>query len=614
MTIRIKVIALLVTLFALLAAAQFLVQNRILLPSFTALERQAALTDMDRAVFAIRYEVEQLAISAADYGNWIDTYRFMEKRDPNYIVDNFKTSTLASLRVDALAVVDLHGSFLYSAGVDRDSGASLGLDVFARGHLPASANLESAVATGQPLTGILATDHGPMLVALSPILDGNATGPHRGMMLFGRLLTQDDVRLIGARAQVHLVTRPAEWSGDSRDAGLTETVAADDSVMVVRRSLADINGVPVLQLQIETPRTISARGRATIGYASVFLIGAGVIVLLLLIAALTRFVLDPLARMTRHAVAIGHSSDLTARLDLKRRDELGELAREFDHMVERLTEARRELVDQSFLSGIAEMSREVLHNIGNALTPLCMRISLLQERLRAAPLGESELALAELRDGTADPARRADLEKFLRLACQDLVKTVAKAQVDVDRMDAESERIQQQLIDQMNFARSSRVTEMVRLADVVGASAGFLAPGYRQRLTIEADPSVAAIGSVHVPRTLLQRVLHILMQLAADAVVDATARGLLRITASLETCAEGDRLSIRLADDGKGYTTEEIGRLFDKDGKSGAGLHWVANAINALGGSIRASSDGPQRGATVEVTLPLLPPAAVQAA
>ena len=81
------------------------------------------------------------------------------------------------------------------------------------------------------------------------------------------------------------------------------------------------------------------------------------------------------------------------------------LAREFDRMVERVAESRRQLVDQSFQAGFAELAKGVLHNLGNAMTPLGVRLSKLGDRLRDAPAADVELALAEL--ATDDAGVRA---------------------------------------------------------------------------------------------------------------------------------------------------------------------------------------------------------------
>ena len=168
------------------------------------------------------------------------------------------------------------------------------------------------------------------------------------------------------------------------DAGGADQIVDTGSLTQVYRTYADIYGRPVLTLRVEVPQRITARGRDAVTYASAYLIAAAVAALILLVVVLNRMVLGPLARVTRHAVAIGKGTDLSARLNLDGRDEIGQLAREFDRMVARLADTRRELVDQSFQAGFAELAKGVLHNLGNAMTPLGVRVSKLGERLRDA--------------------------------------------------------------------------------------------------------------------------------------------------------------------------------------------------------------------------------------
>src|SRR2546429_9895450 len=77
-------------------------------------------------------------------------------------------------------------------------------------------------------------------------------------------------------------------------------------------------------------------------------------------------------------------------------DEIGVLARELDRMVARVAESRTQLVDQSFQAGFAELAKGVLHNLGNAMTPIGVRLASLRERLRAAPGEDAEQAGAEV--------------------------------------------------------------------------------------------------------------------------------------------------------------------------------------------------------------------------
>ena len=76
-------------------------------------------------------------------------------------------------------------------------------------------------------------------------------------------------------------------------------------------------------------------------------------------------------------------------------------------MVERLAQSRRELIDRSFESGVAENASGVLHNLGNAMTPLGVHAAGLEQQLGAMPIADVQQALTELLAGTADAAAAA---------------------------------------------------------------------------------------------------------------------------------------------------------------------------------------------------------------
>jgi signal transduction histidine kinase len=77
--------------------------------------------------------------------------------------------------------------------------------------------------------------------------------------------------------------------------------------------------------------------------------------------------------------------------------------------------------------------------------------------------------------------------------------------------------------------------------------------------------------------------------------------------------ADGQRmLRIGVSDDAVGVSPEDLPKLFQKGystksqaTNSGLGLHWCANTLRALGGSISVSSDGLGRGTRFEILVPL---------
>src|SRR6202035_5875830 len=115
MTIRPKVIALVASMLAVLGVVQIVVEHRILMPSFAELERDDARTAMRRISYGLDLALDRLALSASDWGNWVDTYRFVVDHNPDYVRANVTTVGLKQLQVNAMLVVDGDGNFVMSS-------------------------------------------------------------------------------------------------------------------------------------------------------------------------------------------------------------------------------------------------------------------------------------------------------------------------------------------------------------------------------------------------------------------------------------------------------------------------------------------------------------------
>src|ERR1700730_11532019 len=361
------------------------------MPSFAELERANARVAMRRINFALDLVIDRIAVSATDWGNWADSYRFAQDRNPEFIKTDITNVALRQLKVNVLLIVDADGTVVASKSLDLDSDRPLELDLAARKALPIDFPWRANLRDARPARGLLATNRGILMVAVAPVLDGNGGGPARGMMVMGRLLSAADVRNIGALAQADLsLLAPGAIQG-------REQLRESNDVTRVYRTFDDVYGRPVMTLRVDVPREVTLRGHAAVTYASICLVRAAVLVLL--VSVLNRLILTPLAVVTRHAVALDEGKDLTTRLDLARTDEIGVLARELDRMGARVAESRTPLVDQSFEAVFADLAKGVLHNLGNAMTPIGVRLANLRERLRAAPSDDAERPWRSFRPG-----------------------------------------------------------------------------------------------------------------------------------------------------------------------------------------------------------------------
>lgn len=607
MNIRTKMISLLALLFAVLIVLEISIQKQVLMPSFAELEREDAQTSMKRIGYALDTTLESIESMTGDWGNWADAYQFVKSPNVEFVNTNVTAASMKQLKVNAMLIVDLNGAYLLSSARTWETGETLDLDFTARKALPEDFPWRKNLADGKSARGLLRTNRGVMMTVAAPVLNGSGSGQHMGMVIMGRLLTPPQVRMIGAQAQASLAMLSDHLSDGS------EEIAETDTSTQIFKSFMDIYGRPLMTFRVDVPRRITERGHGAVTYASLYLIGAAVTVLLLLVAALNRIVLRPLARVTRRAVAVGEGTDFGARLNIQGQDEIAKLAREFDRMVERVADSRRQLVDQSFQAGFAELAKGVLHNLGNAMTPLGVRLSKLGDRLRDAPAADAELAIVELAGDHAPAERRADLEEFLRLACRELVSAVKDARSDVAVVQRQATIVQTALSELMRSTRNAHVIESVRLPDLVAQTLEIVPDAARQRLVVNTDESLRKVGAVQVARTVLRLILQNLIINAADAVRDAGRdKGVLHFAAEIIADAGSEQLHLHCKDDGVGIAADNLQRVFDKgfstksrETNYGIGLHWCANAIGALGGRIWAASEGPGLGASMHLMLPL---------
>lgn len=622
MTLRTKVFAVLLTVFATYGILEYAVQRWVVYPRFLELERAEAGKNLERAVQALQRELDVLVPSVNDWGLWDDTYRYVQDRNPEYEKANLNVAALQGLAVNVLAFYDREGGLVWSGALDLTNGDSLELPKLISAQLPETHFIMQRFSAGEPVASIVQTREGPFLLVSRPVLTSEGEGPPMGSVLMARILDSAAITRLGAQARVEMQVAPASQDitpeTDGSASGSIPHSAIDlvegPAATVAETTMMDIKGNPALTLKVSTPRAISARGKETLGFATLSLGLAGALVLVIVLVTMRRLVLDPLSRLTAHASAVGvGGGGGNSELDLARKDEIGVLARAFDDMLVRLADARQRLLEQSYRSGVAENASGVLHNLGNAITPVGVKLGSLREALRQAPVEEIDLAAAELADPAMDPQRRADMLAFLELAAKELGSLTRRTAEDLDAISTQVDHVQLILVDQQRFSRAEVVLEPVAVAGLLEETIGLLPEPIRNAVAVEIRAGLKQVPPVRAVRVALQQVLTNVLINAAEA---ADPQGERPQPVRVRIDAEEDRhngapmLHLRFTDDGAGIPAENLPRIFErgfstKSRGSGMGLHWCANTIIALGGRIFAESDGPGRGTCVHIEIPM---------
>jgi nitrogen fixation/metabolism regulation signal transduction histidine kinase len=283
----------------------------------------------------------------------------------------------------------------------------------------------------------------------------------------------------------------------------------------------------------------------------------------------SRRIVGPVQQLAKATVTIARG-DLSARVPASGRGELAALGRAFNRMAEDLDRSREQLREADRQAAWAEMARQVAHEIKNPLTPMRMSAQLVQRAMH-----DSDARVPELTE---------------RLARTVLEQTDALARIASD-------------FRQFAGAPTRQVerVEVDRLLDEVEATYAGVAAGGEVELRFERGAAGAAVDA---DRQELRRVL-------LNLVDNAQAAPARRIVVG--SSSAGDRVALRVADDGPGIPAEVRGRLFEpyfttKSSGTGLGLAICKKIVEAHRGTIELESSAP--GHTVfRVELPCAPPA-----
>src|SRR2546428_6441199 len=114
-----------------------------------------------------------------------------------------------------------------------------------------------------------------------------------------------------------------------------------------------------------------------------------------------RSTLFPYTTLFRSAMAVVGAGDLDHAIEPRWADGIGDLARAFAQMTERLRQSRAQLVQSEKLASIGQMAAAVAHGLRNPLASLRAAAQLAQHRVEAPAAREQLGAIVEQVDRLA---------------------------------------------------------------------------------------------------------------------------------------------------------------------------------------------------------------------
>ncbi len=324
----------------------------------------------------------------------------------------------------------------------------------------------------------------------------------------------------------------------------------------------------------------------------ILLITTSVIAVLLMIGLLRffyRWVAQPIRDLELAVSRVAHG-DFQHRIEIHSGDEIEDLAKAYNEMTDKLramyenlaqqvNDRSRQLVRSERLAGVGFLAAGVAHEINNPLAAILFSSEALESRL-------AELLL-KLPMGKQD---RETIAKYLKMIqeeafrCKEITQKLLAFSRGGERKREETD-----------------LTEVVQgVLDVVQHLHSFKGKRIDFR---PAGPMLAWVNGQEVKQVFLNLVINALESMEEGGVLNISQR------------MQDGQIELVFKDTGCGMTGDILENIFEpfftrsRTGKgTGLGLSISHNVITQHGGEIEASSDGPGKGSTFTVRLPIEPP------
>lgn len=573
------------------SVAIMLLLASVIIPSFNQLEKKSVDAHVERTRVALGDYAAKVESAVRDYGDWNSSYDYMEHQTPAFEQESFSTLAMENLGVNGMAYVAPDGRIVIARWRDgRADNPAMQARLVAQIH---RIDFRKLLATHNSTNFFVRLGSAVAAVGVAQVRRSDGSGRPRGYVLMARQITSQQLSaLLQLSAGLDLDTVPD-----------TSRITPGEATMLIAVPVLGPTGHAVASAVFTVPRDVSMLGKRmlilSIAGSTLLL----VVVLIVLRRMITRLVLKPLRRVENHMKAVRTSGSLGTLADEERLDEIGSLGRSFSAMLRQLKDLREQLEVQSFALGRSESAVAVMHNVRNALNPISTILS--QGIAQPAPVDRVTLdrALAELLKDELPQARRDKLIAFVAAAVEaetrDREERRRQLQIGREAMHYVLEIIgeQQQAAHDRPELEVCDVTEIIAKNATIARYSGELSIAF----TFPARPHLV-MGS----RVILSQVIGNLFANAAEA-IDAYGTGSGCIAVSVDE--SGGRTCIAIRDDGEGFAADRAPTLFQrgfstrKDKSGGLGLHWCANSMAAMQGSLKLESEGPGMGAVAKLSL-----------
>jgi sensor domain CHASE-containing protein len=370
MKLRTKTLLIICVTFCVLVIILSETLNFIVSSSYSEIETQSVLKNVERVMNQFSLEYSNLQSVAFDWSNWDDTYTFMNDTNLDYIDANLNYPSLSYIKINFMLFYNNSDRLVYSKVYDFEKNTETTLPSSLYAYIE---NNKKSLLNNQSSSfhrsGIILCNENetPFIVCASSIVHSNGEGPVHGTLIAGRFLDKNHINSIANTTQltisIHSLIDHSSLGSRQIVTSIKGTpvyIQAMNSTYITGNiTMNDIVGTPVLTVAVGSGRPIYNQGILLIQNLILSLLIISIVFIVLIIIILDRFVTSRLTYLSNSVSDITRSRDLSRKIQTKGNDEIANLGNKIDTMLTSLHKAwtMKDFAEMSLEKKIDELER-----------------------------------------------------------------------------------------------------------------------------------------------------------------------------------------------------------------------------------------------------------------
>lgn len=284
------------------------------------------------------------------------------------------------------------------------------------------------------------------------------------------------------------------------------------------------------------------------------------------------------------------------------------------HSNRELVKTQEQLVQAAHQAGMAEITTNILHNLGNALNSVNVTSSVIGKDLRELKIEFLE-KLAKLVSANQDnlsefvthDARGKKIPEALNAVADALSKGREALLADISALDEQILRMNDLIRKQHAHINVGGFYEPVELQQMIPQIVSMQRKKL-ERYEVDVIYELEPLERVRIQKSKMVQVLIHVLNNAFEAIQMSEKENGHRLAITLRRAEDG-MVELSVRDSGIGVEPDALEQIFyhgysTKNNQTGFGLHYCANAMMEMKGSVRAFSDGSEHGTLIVLRFP----------